>query len=189
TWSLPDEDTSHTSRSELVDDITMCLGGLVAEEVIYGERYTGASNDLERVTRIARAMIMQFGMSDRLGSLAIGRRSRNPFLGRDFQEDRDYSEEVAKQIDEEVRGIVEECHRRATDILSTHKDKLDAIAYALIEHETLDREQFLAVMEGRPVPVIDLTPNKSEALAEPESVSEAESKGLKPPSRLEPGPA
>ena len=134
-------------------------------------------------------MIMQFGMSERLGSLAIGRRSRNPFLGRDFQEDRDYSEEVAKQIDEEVRGIVEECHRRATDVLGTHRDKLDAIAHALIEHETLDREQFLAVMEGRPVPVIEIAPAIVEAVAELEVVIDAEAKGLKPPSRLEPGPA
>lgn len=188
TWSLPDEDTSHTSRSELLDDITMSLGGLVAEEQVYGERYTGASADLERVTRIARAMVMQFGMSSRLGSLAIGRRSRNPFLGRDVQEDRDYSEEVAKQIDEEVRMIVEDCHRRATDILTTQREKLDAVASALMEHETLDREQFLAVMAGRPVPGLE-APTTPEALSEPESVPESEQKGLKPPSRLEPGPA
>jgi cell division protease FtsH len=189
TWSLPNEDTSHTSRSELLDDITMSLGGLVAEETVYGERFTGASSDLERVTRIARAMVMQFGMSERLGSLAIGRRSRNPFLGRDVQEDRDYSEEVAKQIDEEVRSIVEECHRRATDILTTQREKLDAIAQALMEHETLDREQFLAVMEGRPIPGLEAQSNQVETLAEAEAVPDSEQKGLKPPSRLEPGPA
>jgi len=189
TWSLPNEDTSHTSRSELLDDITMSLGGLVAEETVYGERFTGASSDLERVTRIARAMVMQFGMSERLGSLAIGRRSRNPFLGRDVQEDRDYSEEVAKQIDEEVRSIVEECHRRATDILTTQREKLDAIAQALMEHETLDREQFLAVMEGRPIPGLEAPSNQVETLAEAEAVPDSEQKGLKPPSRLEPGPA
>ncbi|MDX2065432.1 MAG: ATP-dependent zinc metalloprotease FtsH, partial [Fimbriimonadaceae bacterium] len=145
TWSLPDIEKYTSSRSELMDDITMLLGGLVAEEVVYGERWTGAGNDLERVTAIARAMVCQFGMSDKLGTLAIGRRHVNPFLGRDYNEDRNYSEEVAKQIDEEVRKIVDESHGRAREILTTHRAKMDRLVAALLERETLGREEFLAV--------------------------------------------
>lgn len=189
TMSLPEEDTFTSSRSELLDDIAMLLGGLVAEEIAFGERYTGASNDLERVTRIARAMVMQFGMSEKLGSLAIGRRSRNPFLGRDFQEDRDYSEEVAKLVDDEVRTIVEGCHRTATDLLTSHKAQLEAVSEALLEHETLDRDQFLAVLEGKEVPTSVMAPLDVETMSEPELVHETDPKGLKPPSRWEPGPA
>ena len=186
TWSLPEDDTSHTSRSELIDDITMSLGGLVAEEVVYGERFTGASGDLERVTRIARAMIMQFGMSDKLGALAIGRRSRNPFLGRDMSEDRDYSEEVAKQIDEEVHRMVDECHARATQIVTSHRDTLDKVVEALLERETLDRDEFMAIMEGRELPPLPVPPS-----VPPLPTSNAPKDKPRPaqPQQLEPGTA
>ncbi len=186
TWSLPEDDASHVSRSKLTDDITMSLGGLVAEEVVYGERFTGASGDLERVTRIARAMVMQFGMSDKLGSLAIGRRSRNPFLGRDMAEDRDYSEEIAKQIDEEVHRMVNDCHSRATQILTSHRDTMDRLADALLERETLDREEFLAVMEGKELPALPQTP---QAPPLPNSTSGKDKARPVPPQQLEPGPA
>ncbi|MBS1709950.1 MAG: ATP-dependent zinc metalloprotease FtsH [Armatimonadetes bacterium] len=186
TMQLPDEDRYTTSKSELIDDITMLLGGLVAEEVAFGERYTGAGNDLERVTRIARAMIMQFGMSEKLGSLAIGRRSRNPFLGREMAEDRDYSEDVARQIDEEVHRMVSECHSRATQILTSHRETMDKLAEALLERETLDRDEFLAVMEGKELPPLPAPPS---APPLPTSNSSKDKSRPAQPQQLEPGPA
>jgi cell division protease FtsH len=188
TWQLPVADKYLVSKDELTDDITALLGGRVAEEIVFGEVWTGASNDLERVTRIARAMVCQYGMSEKLGTLAIGRRSSSPFLGRDYNEDRNYSEEIAKQIDEEVRQIVDRCHQHARELLSEHRDKLDAIVRALLERETLDRSEFLAVMAGEtlpevPAPVVESNPSTPDA-----PVSEKQRTPMPPP-RLEPGTA
>lgn len=188
TWHLPAADKYLVSKEELIDDITSLLGGRVAEEIAFGRVWTGASNDLQRVTAIARAMITKYGMSEKLGTLAIGRSKENPFLGRDYYEERDYSEDVAKQIDEEVRNIVDRCYQRATDIVNTHRKQLDDIVKALLERETLDREEFLAVMEGKELPPIVLsqdTPNTPDSTKD-EDVKTSQS--LKPP-RLEPGPA
>lgn len=195
TWSLPDTEKMHVSRSELLDDISMCLGGLVAEEVVYGERWTGAVSDLDRVTRIARAMVCEFGMSQKLGTLALGRRSRNPFLGRDMMEDRDYSEEVARMIDEEVREIVEGQHSRARQILESNREKMDAIVQALLDRETIDRAEFLTLMGIDPAN--DPKVRKSEPPTSDTPLSggdEAEDavrppQGIAQPPRLEPGPA
>jgi len=189
TWSLPDTDKVHVSKSELMDDITMSLGGLVAEEVVYGERWTGASSDLQRVTRIARAMICEYGMSDRLGTLAIGRRGRNPFLGRDVYEDRDYSEEVARMIDEEVRQIVDSCHAKATKILQEKREVMDELVKALLERETLDRDEFLAIMGGAKVNELPAPEPVSPEANPPQSEgTEAPPKPVAPP-RFEPGTA
>jgi cell division protease FtsH len=134
-------------------------------------------------------MVCEYGMSERLGTLALGRRSHNPFLGRDYNDERNYSEEVAKMIDEEVRSIVDRCHQRAVDMLSTHREKLDSVVLALLERETLSREDFLAVMAGE-----TLAPLPLKAGSEPELVKETKEieKSSKPqitPPRLEPGPA
>jgi cell division protease FtsH len=190
TWSLPDTDKVHVSKSELLDDVTMSLAGLVAEEVIFGERWTGASSDLQRVTRIARAMICEYGMSDRLGTLAIGHRGRNPFLGRDVYEDRDYSEEVARMIDEEVRNLVDTCHDRATEIIEEKRDVMDELVKALLERETLDRDEFLAVLNGAKLP--DLPPvqeRPADDIVETESVEADKAPQNVVPPRFEPGPA
>ncbi|MBI1332768.1 MAG: ATP-dependent zinc metalloprotease FtsH [Armatimonadetes bacterium] len=188
TWSLPEADKYLVSKEELIDDITTLLGGRVAEETAFGRVWTGASGDLQRVTAIARAMITKYGMSEKLGTLAIGRSKENPFLGRDYYEERDYSEDIAKQIDEEVRAIVDRCYQRAVDIVNTHRKQLDEIVKALLERETLDRDEFLAVMEGRELPPIKPVPETSGAV-EPVKDSEVGSgQSLKPP-RLEPGPA
>jgi cell division protease FtsH len=189
TWQLPITDKYLVSNDELTDDITALLGGRVAEEIVYNQTTTGASNDLERVTRIARAMVCEYGMSERLGTLALGRRSHNPFLGRDYNDERNYSEEVAKMIDEEVRAIVDRCHQRAIDMLSTHREKLDSVVQALLERETLSREDFLAVMAGETLPPMPLKTD-----SEPEPVKEAKesekpTKAQIQPPRLEPGPA
>ncbi|MBL8059734.1 MAG: ATP-dependent zinc metalloprotease FtsH [Chthonomonas sp.] len=189
TWSLPDTEKLHVSRSELLDDIAMALGGLVAEEVVYGERWTGAVSDLDRVTRIARAMVCNYGMSDRLGTLVLGRSNRNPFLGRDITEEHDYSEEVARMIDEEVRSIVDSQHTRARMLLEENREKMDLIVQALLQQETIDRVEFLKIMGIDP----DNDPkvrkaDKQEELPEPSVEPVAPPITAQPP-RLEPGPA
>ena len=186
---LPEQDSYMQSEQELLDRISTALGGRVAEELVYGEIWTGASSDLKYVTRMARAMVCEFGMSEKLGTLALGHRQHNPFLGRDYQEDRNYSEDVARQIDEEVKSIVDRCHQRATDLLTTHREKLDTLVQALFERETLNREEFLMVLAGERLPEVKLAP-------EPPPVTTATDPAPKPskqtsiaPPRLEPGPA
>jgi cell division protease FtsH len=165
-----------------MDDITALLAGRVAEELVYSEVTTGASNDLERVTRIAKAMVCQYGMSEKLGTLALGRRSHNPFLGRDYMDERDYSEDIARQIDDEVREIVDTCHTRAQDILQNNRDKLDAVVAALLQNETIEREEFLEI--------IGKTETAKPAAATAETPSEpSERKESFPPGKLKPGTA
>jgi cell division protease FtsH len=188
TWHMPDTDKYLVSQEELVDDITALLGGRVAEQIAFDRVWTGASNDLQRVTAIARAMITKFGMSEKLGTLAIGRSKDNPFLGRDYYEERDYSEDVAKMIDEEVRNIVDRCYQRATDILTTHRKQLDDIVKALLERETLDREEFLAVMGGSNLPPIKLTYDSPDPVEAPKETETLASPAVKT-TKLEPGTA
>jgi cell division protease FtsH len=189
TWSVPVTDKYLVSEHELTDDITELLGGRVAEEVVYGEVWTGSSNDLERVTRIARAMVCQYGMSEKLGTLALGKRSSNPFLGRDYHDERNYSEDVAKMIDEEVRSIVDGCHRRATEILTANRPKLDAVVQALLERESLNREEFLAVLAGETLPELPPVSKPVDTDKDQEIAAEADRKPKGSPTRLEPGPA
>ena len=188
TISLPEMDKYMVSEQELLDRIAMTLGGRVAEEVVYGEIWTGASNDLEHVTRISRAMVCEYGMSEKLGTLALGRRHSNPFLGRDYGEDRNYSEDVARQIDDEVRAIVDRCHQRATDLLTTHREKLDNVVRALLEVETLTRDEFLAVMAGGPAPARPADQDDRPTPNAPVAEKEGRKPNIAPP-RLEPGTA
>ncbi len=190
TWSLPAEDKYSVSKSEMVDDITMMLGGLVAEELVYGERWTGASNDLDNVTRIARAMVCEYGMSDRLGTLSLGRRSRNPFLGKDAYESRDYSEEVARIIDEEIRSIVEHCLGRARQILAENREKMDVLVKVLLERETLNRDEFLAVIRGETLPPLPPIAETLPPPAGPDTDGESgKNSNRVPKPRFDPGPA
>ncbi|MCX6340907.1 MAG: ATP-dependent zinc metalloprotease FtsH [Fimbriimonadales bacterium] len=188
TWHMPEADKYLVSKEELIDDITALLGGRVAEEIVFGRVWTGASNDLQRVTAIARAMVTKYGMSEKLGTMAIGNSRDNPFLGRDYYEERNYSESVAKQIDEEVHSIVERAHQRATEILTTHREQLDAIVRALLERETLDREEFLAVLGGNELPPLKIV-EESVVEAESEKTVETSSTPQVNPTRLEPGTA
>jgi cell division protease FtsH len=189
TMSLPETDKYLVTQQELLDDITTLLGGRVAEEIVFNEITTGASNDLQRVTHIARAMVCDFGMSEKLGTMSIGRRNNNPFLGRDYtMDERNYSEEVARLIDEEVRHIVESCHRRAEDILTSNRDKLDRVVQALLEQESLDRDDFLAVINGEPLPRTESGDSGKKEEGHPEPTLEKGKKPVGPP-RLEPGPA
>ncbi len=145
---LPDEDAIE-NRSRLRDMLAFMLGGRAAEEVIFGVPTTGASNDLEQVTRIARAMVTSLGMSEKLGPLTFGQKQEMMFLGREISEQRNYSEEVARQIDYEVRRLVTEAHERALNVLREHRDKLELLARRLLEVETVGGSEFYALMSGR----------------------------------------
>ncbi|MBI3919989.1 MAG: hypothetical protein HY318_01125, partial [Armatimonadetes bacterium] len=138
TMQVPVEDHYITSKSELCDDMAILLGGRVAEEIVFNEVTTGAENDLERVTEIARRMICEFGMSDSLGPVTLGRRHGPVFLGRDLVEDRNYSEEIASAIDKEVRSMVDRCYEKSRQLLTSNRHKLDAVVTALLRKETID---------------------------------------------------
>lgn len=148
TLLLPKEDRYYMTRSQLMDQITMLLGGRVAEDLMLKEISTGAQNDLERATEIARRMIMEYGMSEELGPLTFGHKHDTPFLGRDIARDRNYSEEIAYAIDREVRRVIDECYNRAREILTANRDKLELVANKLMEQETIEAEEFAALMES-----------------------------------------
>ncbi|EKX94989.1 ATP-dependent metallopeptidase HflB [Selenomonas sp. oral taxon 138 str. F0429] len=144
--SLPKEDRSYRTRSELFDRIKVALGGRVAEEVVLGEISTGASSDIQQATQIIRSMIMQYGMSDTIGPIAYGEENHQVFLGRDFNRDRNYSEEVAGEIDREVRRYIEEAYEACRVIITENREKLDLIANALLERETLNASELEELM-------------------------------------------
>jgi cell division protease FtsH len=150
TISLPTEDKFLTSRAELTDTMSMTLGGRAAEEIVFGEITTGASNDLEKVTETAKQMVMRFGMSERLGPRVFGHDRGQPFLGREFSSEPDYSDEIAREIDDEIRRIVESAHQTAKDLLTEKREELDRISKMLLERETIDAEQFVALLDGKP---------------------------------------
>ena len=149
TISLPAEDKFLTTRAELQDTMAMTLGGRAAEEIVFGEVTTGASNDLEKVTATAKQMVMRFGMSEKLGPRVFGHDHGMPFLGREFCAEPDYSDEIAREIDDEIRRIVESAHVQAKDILSSHRDSLAKLSEILIKRETIEKEQFEALLDGR----------------------------------------
>ena len=149
TMVLPEKDHLTLKKVQLLDKIAMTLGGRVAEEIIYGKEFitTGASNDLEKVTQMARSMVTKYGMSERLGNLAYGKSEDHVFMGRDFGHQRDYSEEIAAAIDEEVQRIVTEQYELAKTLLEENRDMLDTISHKLLEMETLDEKEFVELME------------------------------------------
>ncbi len=149
TISLPAEDKFLTTRAELSDTMAMTLGGRAAEEIVFGEITTGASNDLEKVTATAKQMVMRFGMSEKLGPRVFGHEHAQPFLGREFGTEPDYSNEIAREIDDEIRRIVEGAHQAAKDILTERRASLETISEILIKRETIEREQFEALLEGQ----------------------------------------
>ena len=150
TISLPTEDKFLTTKQELMDTLAMTLGGRAAEEVVFGEITTGAANDLEKATATAKQMIMRYGMSEELGPRTLGHDQSMPFLGREFQQQADYSDEVARQIDDEIRRIIEDAHQRAVDLLADKRELLDTISKTLMERETIDAAEFLALVDGVP---------------------------------------
>ena len=149
TISLPTEDKFLTTRAELQDTMAMTLGGRAAEELVFQEVTTGASNDLEKVTASAKQMVMRFGMSEKLGPRVFGHDSGQPFLGREFSNEPDYSDDVAREIDSEVRRLVEEAHQSARDILDRYSEALNLTSEILLKHETIEREQFIDLLDGK----------------------------------------
>ncbi len=149
TISLPTEDKFLTTRAELQDTLAMTLGGRAAEEICFEEITTGASNDLEKVTATAKQMVMRFGMSEKLGPRVFGHDHGMPFLGREFSAEPDYSDEIAREIDDEIRRIIETAHAQAQEILTTYRPSLQKLSEVLIKRETIEKEQFEALLDGR----------------------------------------
>lgn len=149
TMTLPEKDHLTMSKVQLLDRITMTLGGRVAEEMIYGKDFitTGASNDLEKVTALARKMVTAYGMSEKMGNMAYGKSEEHVFMGRDFGHTRDFSEEIAADIDKEVKKIVDDCYADATRLLKENKDMLEYISKKLLEEETIDEKEFVSLMD------------------------------------------
>jgi cell division protease FtsH len=149
TISLPGEDKFLTTRAELLDTMAMTLGGRAAEELTFGEITTGAANDLEKVTATAKQMVMRFGMSEKLGPRVFGHEHSQPFLGREFSAEPDYSDEIAREIDDEIRRIVESAHVQAKSILGERQPALEKLSEILVKRETIEREQFEALLDGQ----------------------------------------
>jgi len=149
TISLPGEARFLTTRAELLDTLAMTLGGRAAEEIVFGEVTTGAANDLEKVTQTAKQMVMRFGMSEKLGPRVFGHDHGQPFLGREFSAEPDYSDEIAREIDDEIRRIVESAHVQAKEILTQHRESLGKLSEILIKRETIEKEQFEALLQGQ----------------------------------------
>ncbi len=148
TISMPAEDKFLITKAQLEDTMAMTLGGRAAEELVFTEITTGAANDLEKVTATAKQMTMRFGMSEKLGPRVLGHAHGAPFLGRDMHSEPDYSDEIARQIDLEIRRIIEEAYQRAKDILSEHRADLENVTQVLLRRETIEREEFLRLLDG-----------------------------------------
>ncbi|HET7685465.1 MAG TPA: ATP-dependent zinc metalloprotease FtsH [Candidatus Limnocylindria bacterium] len=169
TMSLPQEDRYLHSKTEFEDKIAGMLGGNVAEQMVFGDTTTGSSNDIEKATGLARAMVTQYGMSERLGPLTFGKKDEMVFLGREISEQRNYSDEVAAKIDAEVREIIDRAYERAKEALTEHRAVLDRLASLLIEKETIEGEEFEALFEGiLPPRTGGPTPRRAAASAEEE---------------------
>ena len=147
TMVLPDEDKYSQTRAELLDKLAYMLGGRAAEELVFHNPTTGAGNDIEKATNLARAMVTQYGMTERLGAVRLGENEAQPFLGRDLMHSRNYSESVAAIVDEEISKLLTEAHQEAFDILTENRDVLDALVVELLERETLDKAEVAAIFE------------------------------------------
>ena len=180
TISMPQEDRFLTTRGELTDSMAMTLGGRAAEEIVFSEITTGASNDLEKVTATAKNMIMRYGMSERLGPRVFGHDRSQPFLGREFGSESDYSDEIAREIDDEIRRVVEGAHQRARDILTEHRETLDTVSEILIRRETIEKGEFEALLIG--TPESEVFPEEAPQLPPP--VTPADKPGAKAPRTL-----
>jgi len=151
TWYLPKEERFLASKTELLNRITALLGGRTAEELTFGDVTTGAGDDLNRATEMARAMVCEYGMSEKMGSITLGRKDDMVFIGRDLMKEKNYSEQTAQMIDAEVKRIVEDCHKKATDILKKNRKFLKAMAEALLEREVLDSSDVDDILAGRKI--------------------------------------
>jgi cell division protease FtsH len=181
TWSLPEDDRHSRTREELIAQITMALGGRLAEEIKFGDVTTGASNDFEKATELARRMVTQYGMSE-LGPIQYGRGAHQVFLGRDFGDERSYSEEIASKIDAQVRSIIETSYENGRNLLQTNWSKVERMVGSLLEYETVDAEEVRAILGERPYdrPAIEAAPQSATDVERPEP------KRAEKPTRLPP---
>jgi cell division protease FtsH len=186
TISLPSEDRYLTTKGSLMAQMAMTLGGRAAEELVFNEVTTGAANDIERITATAKSMIMRFGMSEKLGPRVLGRSHDMPFLGREMGAEPDYSDEVAKEIDDEIRRVIEEAHDMASAVLREHMDELHLLSGILIERETIDKDQFERLLAGEPEESVFAETPEAEPEPEPEP---KEKPVMKPAPRAIPGAA
>ena len=189
TMVLPDEDKYSQTRSEMLDKLAYMLGGRAAEEMVFHDPTTGAGNDIEKATSLARAMVTQYGMTEKLGAIKLGESSSEPFMGRDMGHGRDYSEDVAAIVDDETKNFLTAAHQEAFDILEENRDVLDALVLELMERETLDKQQVATVFEplrrrdtrpawtGSP----DRVPSTIPPVEIPAKVIAAAANGAKPP--------
>ena len=151
TLSLPAEEHDNMSRSQMMDQVCMCLGGHAAEQVVLGEIYTGSSSDLKRATELCRRMVTMYGMSEEVGTMYLAN-DQEVFVGMEFGQSRDYSEEVAAQIDREVKRLLAECYAKAVKLLEDHRKEMDNVVNALLAEDTLSRKEFVALMNGEKLP-------------------------------------
>lgn len=176
--SLPEHDRSFRSKTQMEEEIIVLLGGRVAEKIVLDEISTGASNDIERATDLARSMITRYGFSEKLGPIVYGHDNSEVFLGRDYSQGRNYSENVAAEIDGEIRELIDTSYENAKQILLNHRDQLDKVAHYLMEHEKIDGDDFIKLMNGESLddntaaPVIE---NSDTAPADCEDTAEATS--------------
>jgi cell division protease FtsH len=188
TMVVPDEDRMFRTKNQFEDQLAGLMAGQVAESMVFDELSTGASNDIERATAIARRMVTEFGMSESLGPLAFGKKDELVFLGREISEQRNYSDEVAYQIDQEIRKLIDRAHERARSIISEHFDKLEAIAKLLVEKETIEHEELEELFDGpRPAPTL-IGPPIGQPAAKANK-DETEGRDFPGPGRLTPQPA
>jgi cell division protease FtsH len=184
TMVLPDEDKYSQTRSEMLDKLAYMLGGRAAEEMVFHDPTTGAGNDIDKATALARAMVTQYGMTERLGAIKLGEAQGEPFLGRDMGHTRNYSEDVAAIVDEETKKLLQTAHQEAFDILEENRDVLDALVRALMEQETLDKVQVAEIFEAlrrRPVrPAWTGSPEREPSQIPPIEVPKATANGAKP---------
>ena len=189
TVSLPSQDRYLTTRRAIMDEMAMTLGGRAAEELVFNEITTGDANDLERVTASAKRMIMRWGMSEKLGPRVLGRNHDMPFLGREMGAEPDYSDEIAREIDDEIRRVIEEAHGMATTVLREHMDELNKLSAILIERETIDKDQFERLLAGEAEDSIFVEAEPTEPVSEEPEIEADRKPLIKPAPRALPGTA
>jgi cell division protease FtsH len=174
---LPDQDKYSQTRSELLDSLAYMMGGRAAEEMVFHDPTTGAGNDIEKATAVARAMVTQYGMTDRLGAIKLGESNGEPFMGRDFGHTKKYSEDVAAIIDEETKKLLATAHQEAYDILEENRDVLDSLVLELMDKETLDKEQvaniFVPLRLRSPRPAWTGSPDRNPSAIPPVEIPQA----------------
>ena len=148
TMVLPDEDKYSTTRNQMLDQLAYTMGGRAAEELVFHDPTTGASNDIEKATTLARAMVTQYGMTEKLGAIKLGTSDAAPFLGRDYGHQRDYSENIASVVDEEIKNLIEGAHHEAYEILIENRSILDDLVEELLEKETLHKEEIEVIFKN-----------------------------------------